>query len=136
MEPPTSDPGYLATSSKNVFDAMEQSVSRTTLAGIWVAFFSRRQPDNYRCSQATKFYDEYANKCVANGHAVDLYSCALDQCGVMEMRKLVNQTGGYFLIAEAFEHPTFKNSLAKSFASDDKQVKSLAILRHISSRFE
>ena len=39
----------------------------------------------------------------------------------MEMRKLVNQTGGYFLIAEAFEHPTFKNSLAKSFASDDKQ---------------
>ena len=42
MEPPTSDPGYLATSSKNVFDAMEQSVSRTTLAGIWVAFFSRR----------------------------------------------------------------------------------------------
>jgi hypothetical protein len=31
-------------------------------------------------TQATKFYDEYANKCVANGHIVDIYSCALDQC--------------------------------------------------------
>ncbi len=82
------------------------------------------EKDNNLCryvKKATKFYDEYATKCVANGHTVDLYSCALDQCGVMEMAKLVNMTGGYFLIAEAFEHPTFKNSLDKSFAQDEKQ---------------
>jgi hypothetical protein len=30
---------------------------------------------------------------------------------VMEMRRLVNLTGGYFVISEAFEHPTFKTSL-------------------------
>ena len=40
----------------------------------------------------------------------------------MEMASLVDKTGGYFVIAEAFEHPTFKNSLAKSFRVDDNQV--------------
>ena len=35
------------------------------------------------------------------------------------MRALANQTGGYFLIAEAFDHPTFKHSLNKAFAKGE-----------------
>ena len=45
----------------------------------------------------------------------------------MEMASLVDKTGGYFVIAEAFEHPTFKNSLAKSFRVDDNQVRLLIL---------
>jgi protein transport protein SEC23 len=86
------------------------------------------EKDNDLCrftKKAQKFYDDFAQKAVKNGHTIDLYNCSLDQTGCMEMRNLVDKTGGYVTITEAFEHPTFKNSLAKSFRQDDDGTLSL-----------
>ena len=38
-------------------------------------------------------YEALANRSATNGHVLDLYSCALDQTGLHEMKFLANYTG-------------------------------------------
>lgn len=49
------------------------------------------------CLKATKFYDGLATRAVKNGHALDVYSCALDQTGLCEMKSCFNATNGIFI---------------------------------------
>lgn len=44
-----------------------------------------------------KHYDALALRAATNGHTVDIYSCALDQTGLLEMKSCVNSTGYVFL---------------------------------------
>ena len=43
--------------------------------------------------KAIKHYEALATRSANNGHTVDIYSCALDQTGLMEMRSVCNSTG-------------------------------------------
>ncbi len=43
--------------------------------------------------KAVKHYEALANRAAINGHAIDIYSCALDQTGLMEMKACCNYTG-------------------------------------------
>jgi protein transport protein SEC23 len=43
--------------------------------------------------KATKHYEGLAKRAADNGHAVDMYSCALDQTGLLEMKSCCNYTG-------------------------------------------
>lgn len=43
--------------------------------------------------KAIKHYEGLAMRSATNGHAVDIYSCALDQTGLMEMKQCCNSTG-------------------------------------------
>ncbi len=40
-----------------------------------------------------KHYEALAERAAASGHAIDIYSCALDQTGLLEMKSCANQTG-------------------------------------------
>jgi len=71
-------------------------------------------------SSATKYYNALALRAVQNGHAIDMFACSLDQEGVHEMQEIVKRTGGYIVLADAFEGPMFKQSFQKIFNRDDK----------------
>lgn len=43
--------------------------------------------------KAIKHYEALALRSATNGHAIDIYSCALDQTGLMEMKQCCNSTG-------------------------------------------
>lgn len=43
--------------------------------------------------KAIKHYEGLAMRAATNGHCVDIYSCALDQTGLMEMKQCCNSTG-------------------------------------------
>ena len=43
--------------------------------------------------KAIKHYETLATRSAENGHAIDIYSCALDQTGLMEMKSCCNNTG-------------------------------------------
>ncbi|CAB3396773.1 unnamed protein product [Caenorhabditis bovis] len=68
--------------------------------------------------KATKFYDSLANRVVKNGHAVDIYSCALDQTGLLEMKNLFNSTGGHVVMGDSFNSSLFKQTYQRSFEKD------------------
>ncbi|KAJ1490827.1 protein transporter SEC23 [Baffinella frigidus] len=66
----------------------------------------------------TKFYQSLASRCVANGHVVDVFACALDQCGVAEMKDCVEKTGGAIVQTDTFSNIIFKESFKRIFARD------------------
>ncbi len=43
-----------------------------------------------------QLYEGLAKRAAGNGHAVDVYACALDQTGTHEMKYLSNDTGSEF----------------------------------------
>ena len=84
------------------------------------AHFDLEKDNAKHAKEALKFYDAQAHRASQNGHIVDIFAGCLDQVGVMEMRQLVQKTGGYLVNAESFEHSMFKDSFRKIFARDGK----------------
>ena len=48
-------------------------------------------------------------------HAVDVFACSLDQVGLLEMRELVEATGGLAVLGDSFGQSVFKESLRRVF---------------------
>lgn len=70
--------------------------------------------------KATEFYTRLAAKASTNGHAIDLFSCALDQTGLQEMKCCTNMTNGLMVMGDSFESNLFKQSFQQIFAKDKK----------------
>jgi len=70
--------------------------------------------------KASKYYLTLAEQAVRNSHAVDVFSCSLNQIGLLEMQELFKGTGGCVITAESFKHEMFVGSLKKLFAKDGK----------------
>lgn len=61
------------------------------------------EKDNARfMKKATKHYEILANRTAANGHCIDIYACALDQTGLLEMKCCTNLTGGHMVMGDSF----------------------------------
>jgi protein transport protein SEC23 len=43
--------------------------------------------------KAIKHFEALASRSANNGHAIDVYACALDQTGLLEMKSCCNMTG-------------------------------------------
>uniref|UniRef100_A0AAZ3P4Q4 Protein transport protein SEC23 n=1 Tax=Oncorhynchus tshawytscha TaxID=74940 RepID=A0AAZ3P4Q4_ONCTS len=75
--------------------------------------------DNARhLKKATKYYDALANRAASNGHSIDIYACALDQTGLLEMKCLSNLTGGHIAMGDSFNTSLFKQTFQRVFSKD------------------
>ncbi|PIO29796.1 hypothetical protein AB205_0202040 [Aquarana catesbeiana] len=63
-------------------------------------------------------YEGLANRCAANGHCIDIYACALDQTGLLEMKCCSNLTGGEIVIGDSFNTSLFKQTFQRVFSKD------------------
>ena len=45
------------------------------------------------CVCVLKHYESLASRASTNGHIMDIYACALDQTGLLEMKCCTNSTG-------------------------------------------
>ncbi|XP_063684775.1 protein transport protein Sec23A-like [Bolinopsis microptera] len=70
--------------------------------------------------KASRFYEGLAQRAAKNGHTIDIFSAALHQTGLHEMRHLTMQTGGHMVLADAFATTLFKQSYQMLFAKNDK----------------
>jgi len=69
--------------------------------------------------KAIKHYDGLAVRASENGHAVDIYSCALDQTGLLEMKACCNNTGGHMVMGDSFNSSLFKQTFQRVFAKTE-----------------
>uniref|UniRef100_A0A8C2NUN2 Protein transport protein SEC23 n=1 Tax=Capra hircus TaxID=9925 RepID=A0A8C2NUN2_CAPHI len=77
------------------------------------------EKDNARfMKKATKHYEMLANRTAANGHCIDIYACALDQTGLLEMKCCPNLTGGYMVMGDSFNTSLFKQTFQRIFSKD------------------
>ncbi|XP_017779684.1 PREDICTED: protein transport protein Sec23A isoform X2 [Nicrophorus vespilloides] len=67
-----------------------------------------------------KHYEGLAMRAASNSHCVDIYSCALDQTGLMEMKQCCNSTGGHMVMGDSFNSSLFKQTFQRVFAKDPK----------------
>lgn len=70
--------------------------------------------------KAIKHYEALALRTATNGHCIDIYSCALDQTGLMEMKQCCNSTGGHMVMGDSFNSSLFKQTYQRVFATDPK----------------
>ncbi|CAG8666309.1 9162_t:CDS:10 [Ambispora leptoticha] len=68
--------------------------------------------------KATKFYEALAKRASQNGHIVDIFAGCLDQIGLLEMKSLVNSTGGFMILSDSFTTAIFKQSFQRVFNKD------------------
>lgn len=71
--------------------------------------------------KAIKHYETLSNRTAENGHSIDIYSCALDQTGLMEMKSCCNLTGGHMVMGDSFNSALFKQTFQRVFAKDSKE---------------
>ncbi|XP_071447593.1 protein transport protein Sec23A isoform X2 [Hetaerina americana] len=70
--------------------------------------------------KATRHYEALAARASSSGHAIDVYSCALDQTGLLEMKQCCNATGGHMVMGDSFNSTLFKQTFQRVFARDQK----------------
>ncbi|KAF9437263.1 GTPase-activating protein S23 [Entomortierella beljakovae] len=68
--------------------------------------------------KASKFYEALAKRASTNGHAIDIFGGCLDQVGLLEMKSMVNSTGGFMVLSDSFTTAIFKQSFQKIFEKD------------------
>ncbi|XP_053669941.1 protein transport protein Sec23A isoform X2 [Anopheles nili] len=85
------------------------------------------QKDNAKfMKRAIKHYEALALRTATNGHCIDIYSCALDQTGLMEMKQCCNSTGGHMVMGDSFNSSLFKQTFQRVFAGDEKNELKMA----------
>eukprot|EP00382_Lankesteria_abbotti_P000862 CAMPEP_0113845098 /NCGR_PEP_ID=MMETSP0372-20130328/576_1 /TAXON_ID=340204 /ORGANISM="Lankesteria abbotti" /LENGTH=611 /DNA_ID=CAMNT_0000814119 /DNA_START=536 /DNA_END=2371 /DNA_ORIENTATION=- /assembly_acc=CAM_ASM_000359 len=70
--------------------------------------------------KSLKYYTAIANRAVAAGHAIDIFACSLDQCGLYEMKVCADKTGGYVVMSDTFSMNVFKDSFKRVFEVDSQ----------------
>ncbi|SAL98270.1 hypothetical protein [Absidia glauca] len=68
--------------------------------------------------KAVKFYEGLAKRASTNGHTIDIFAGCLDQIGLLEMKSMVNSTGGFMILADSFNTAIFKQSFQRMFQKD------------------
>ncbi|XP_046848297.1 protein transport protein Sec23A-like [Xenia sp. Carnegie-2017] len=68
--------------------------------------------------KACKHYEALANRAAENGHVIDIFSCALDQTGLHEMKFCPNFTGGHMVMGDSFNTALFKQTFQRMFSKD------------------
>lgn len=65
-----------------------------------------------------QFYEGLGKRASTNGHTIDIFAGCLDQIGLLEMKSMVNSTGGVMILADSFNTAIFKQSFQRVFQKD------------------
>lgn len=76
--------------------------------------------------RAIKHYEALAAKAAQCNQVIDMYSCALDQTGLHEMKALCNVTGGHMVLGDSFNTSLFKQTFQRVFSKDMKNEFKMA----------
>ena len=69
--------------------------------------------------KAFRHYEGLANRLAQAGHTCDMFSCAGDQTGLMEMRSLCTMTGGNMFLGDNFKTTLFQQTWQRMFTKTE-----------------
>lgn len=69
--------------------------------------------------QAAGKYDALMRRMVKQGHALNVFSAALDQTGIAEMKTCIQATGGVVLASDSWKKEPLRQSMARFFQRDE-----------------
>jgi len=68
---------------------------------------------------AVSFYETLATRAYKAGQIIDVFSCSLNQVGLLEMKCLVERTGGLMILTDSFSTILFRETFKKIFELDE-----------------
>ena len=71
--------------------------------------------------KAVEYYENLSNRAFRANQIIDIFSCCLNQVGLLEMKFLVERTGGLMLLTDSFSTIPFKDTLSRLFEVDEEQ---------------
>uniref|UniRef100_A0A7S1BQW7 Protein transport protein SEC23 n=1 Tax=Corethron hystrix TaxID=216773 RepID=A0A7S1BQW7_9STRA len=98
--PCTINPGAIVQRSK-----LEDIRSHTDLA--------KNQAPLYK--EACAYYEKLSDRATHANHVVDIFACSLDQVGMLEIKVVVEKTGGLMVLGDSFGQSVFKESFRRVF---------------------
>jgi protein transport protein SEC23 len=81
--------------------------------------FDKKHSNTDHFKPAVDYYDALSIRAFKAGQVLDVFSCSLNQTGLLEMKCLVEKTGGYMLLTDSFSTLLFKDSYKKLFELDE-----------------
>jgi protein transport protein SEC23 len=69
---------------------------------------------------AVEFYKSLAQRAFKAGQIIDVFSCSFNQTGLLEMKCLVEKTGGLMVLTDSFSTIQFKDTFKKLFDLDEE----------------
>jgi protein transport protein SEC23 len=85
----------------------------------YVDFEKSNQNINY-FKPAVEYYQNLAMRASKAGQTIDVFSCCLNQVGLLEMKCLVEKTGGYIILTDSFSTILFKDTYKKIYELDEE----------------
>ena len=82
--------------------------------------FEKGNENTNHFQEAIKYYDDLADRAFKANQIIDIYSCCLNQIGLLEMKFLVEKTGGVMVLTDSFSTSSFKDTFTKIFESDEE----------------
>lgn len=110
--PCTSGPGAIVSRAKteNMRSHADLAKNAEALHKPACEFYAKLAHNN-----ASKNTQSSPSSTSGHPHVVDVFACSLDQVGLLEMRELVEATGGLMILGDSFAQSVFKESLLRVF---------------------
>lgn len=82
--------------------------------------FEKGNENTYHFKEAVQYYEALADRAFKANQIIDIFSCCLNQVGLLEMKFLVEKTGGIMVLTDSFSTTPFKDTFSKIFEVDEE----------------
>ena len=86
--------------------------------------FEKKNDNTKHFKDAINFYGSLAERAFKSNQIIDIFSCCLNQTGLLEMKYITEKTGGLMVSTDSFSTEVFKESFKRLFeANEDGNLK-------------
>ena len=86
--------------------------------------FEKGNSNTSHFKDAVNFYNSIADRAFKSNQIIDIFSCCLNQTGLLEMKYITEKTGGLMVSTDSFSTEVFKESFKRLFeANEDGNLK-------------
>lgn len=80
----------------------------------YLDFEKKNENTNY-FKEAIAYYESLGDRAFKAGQVIDIFSCCLNQIGLLEMKFIVEKSGGQMVLTDSFSTSSFKDTFKKIF---------------------
>ena len=81
--------------------------------------FEKGNSNTSHFKDAVNFYNSIADRAFKSNQIIDIFSCCLNQTGLLEMKYITEKTGGIMVSTDSFSTEVFKESFKRLFEIND-----------------
>lgn len=82
--------------------------------------FEKKNENTRHFKDAIAYYEALADRAFKANQIIDIFSCCLNQIGLLELKFLVERTGGLMVLTDSFSTVPFKDTFKKVFEVDEE----------------